>query len=234
MHYIFTFACLAFSVSAASGPKLNTSFASVQGTFSHKSEWVQNCNFDRWPQPPGLPTIAVANNLYEGAGYCGVCAEVKAAQSTTGPRKVGIINTRCADCPNNSLNIAPELWNAIVPANAQKVIPGRALIDWKVVPCPLTTKMVLIGKKGSAPGWLALQVASAKLPIESVKIQAKHSLRVIPLVRQNYNFFTLPQGTTLSGNLIDVLVTCTNTKSVMFVDVPYKDKDLFMTGLSNC
>ncbi|MBW0531107.1 hypothetical protein O181_070822 [Austropuccinia psidii MF-1] len=215
--YHFTLIYLGSRIIAAEPPRLGTAFKNVQGTFWSTSAWIQDCSFQHWPQPADLPPVAVAKNLYLGAGYCGACVAISAANSRAPPKR-GIINTKCVDCPNNALDISPPLWNAVTPKNTRGVIPGKGSIDWTVVPCNFTSDMLLINKEGSSINWFAMQAANSNAPVKSLVVRSAVGLPWLPTTRQDYNFFTR-DGLNKSPT-VDVEVTCTNGKKVMARNVP--------------
>ncbi|MBW0536818.1 hypothetical protein O181_076533 [Austropuccinia psidii MF-1] len=217
----------------SASPKVGTAYKNVQGTYWSTSAWVQNCLFQDWRAPPSLPPVAVARNLYLGAGYCGACVEIKAANSQAAPKR-GIINTQCVDCPDNALDISPDLWNSVIPKNDNGVRPGKGSIDWKVVPCNFTNNMSLINKDGTSIYWFSMQAAGSNTPVKSLEVRTPNGSSWIATKREEHNYFTLVSGSTLNQSpTADISVTCTNGKSVVAKNVPLNGRRVF-TISQNC
>ncbi|EGG11541.1 uncharacterized protein MELLADRAFT_102573 [Melampsora larici-populina 98AG31] len=212
----------------ANGPSIGKKFKNSQGTYWNGSKWVGHCLFQDWPQPAGLPYAAVATNLYGNAAYCGSCIKVTPA-GKTGPSKIAMINDQCPDCPNNALDMSPDLYNAVM-GNA----PGRTGIshfDWEIVQCPIPpSNMKLISKDGASKWHLSLQIAGTITPVVNVSIKPEGKDWQVAS-RRDYNYWELSEGA--AGEQPDVRVTCASGKTVLVNKVKITSRNI-VNANGNC
>ncbi|CAH7668873.1 Non-catalytic module family EXPN [Phakopsora pachyrhizi] len=220
----------AFLLSSISCQTTSTSFSGVQGTYWGSSQWANgNCKFQDWPQPNGLPTAAVAGNLYSGAKYCGACIDVT---SKAGITKRGIISDNCPGCPSNALDLSPDLWNSVTNNES----PGIETLNWKIVDCGYTSPISLITKDGVTVSWFAMQAAGHNEPISSLEVKPAGGSTWLKASREEYNYFTLGDGQKSMNNAktASIRVTCSNGKTITTESVPIDQPQKVTSASGNC
>ncbi|KAG0146910.1 hypothetical protein CROQUDRAFT_670837 [Cronartium quercuum f. sp. fusiforme G11] len=207
-------------------------FTNVQGTFWQQSSWGGECLFQNsWPQPTNLPYVALAVNLYGQAEYCGACIKVTPVDRKH-PPKIGIINTVCANCPTNALDMGPDLYNSIMGNTPGR--PGLTHVDWEIVECPLgNSNMRLISKDGASQWHFSLQVASTITPVTKVEARSPTSQnKWLIAKRKEYNYWELAPGDAVGGEA-EIRVTCSSGRSVIIPKVKIFSSNLVITN-TNC
>ncbi len=141
-----------------------------------------NCSFDASADR----MIAAINDAdYAGSAACGACVEV------TGPD--GVIDVRivdrCPGCAAGDLDLSPEAFKMIAAIEL-----GRVDISWHYVPCEVEGPLAYRFKEGSSQWWTALQVRNHRHAIASLDYSVDGGTTLIPIQRENYNYFVAPEG----------------------------------------
>lgn len=179
-----------------------------------------NCLFERWPQPQGLRSIAIASNLWNSARVCGACLSITAP---SGKVHQAIVSDQCASCKANGLDLSLELWKQV----SDNQNPGVLNITWKMVSCNFSTPIKFINKIGTSSDFTSVQVAGSNRPISSLEIlpagsQSGGSIgnkSWIKLSRQSNSNYFQPSSSQGFGTRGDLRVTCDNGKQIITRDI---------------
>lgn len=179
-----------------------------------------NCLFERWPQPQGLGSIAIASNLWNSARVCGACLSITAP---SGKVHQAIVSDQCASCKANGLDLSLELWKQV----SDNQNPGVLNITWKMVSCNFSTPIKFINKIGTSSDFTSVQVAGSNRPISSLEIlpagsQSGGSIgnkSWIKLSRQSNSNYFQPSSSQGFGTRGDLRVTCDNGKQIITRDI---------------
>lgn len=151
-----------------------------------------NCSFD--PSPDDLLVAALNAPDYDGAAWCGACAEV---DGPDGSVQVRIVD-QCPGCAAGDLDLSAQAFEQIAPLSA-----GRVPITWRFVACDVDGPLRYHFKDGSNASWTAIQVRNHRHAIAT--LEAKVDGVFQPIAREDYNYFVAPSG--LGAGPLELRVT---------------------------
>ncbi len=167
-------------------PFLNVRGQSSEVIFKGEGTYYQysgggNCSF---PEPYSTRYSGALNAAqYQGAVLCGACAEVTGERGTL----LVSIEDQCPECKMGDIDLEQEAFPFIADP-----IKGRVPISWKVVPCPVEGPVSFYAKEGTNPYWAEIQIRNHRNPIATLELLTDGNF--VALTRQNYNYFTAPEG----------------------------------------
>ena len=115
---------------------------------------------------------------------------------------------QCPECPSSKLDLFESAFTQLGSKSAG-IIP----ISYSVVPCGITSPLVLKNKEGTSPYWFAMQVMNANVAVASLSVSTDGGNTWKATTRSKYNFFENSAG--FGTSTVDVKVTATNGKSVV-------------------
>lgn len=119
--------------------------ASGEGTF-YAGDGTGACSF---PPRPDMLFAALNAPQFDGAAYCGACAEVTGPDGTV---VVAIVDL-CPECASGDLDLSPTAFDVIADPR-----DGRVPITWREVPCDATGAVTFHVYEGANPWYLAIHV----------------------------------------------------------------------------
>ncbi|EFQ85866.1 hypothetical protein CFE70_001761 [Pyrenophora teres f. teres 0-1] len=209
---------------AASAPRFMKTRAGV--TKRGSATWYAGnisggtCSFVDYTIPAGIYGTAISDLNWDSAGICGTCLNVK------GPRgnmiKVMAVD-QCPGCGPNHLDIFTEGFAAIENLNA-----GNITVDWTVVPCGISSPIVLKNKSGTSKFWFSMQVMNSNIGVAKLEVSTDGGASWKQTKRQPYNFFENASG--FGTDAVDVRVTSTDGKTIMVKNVSIKSESKTTAG----
>ncbi len=130
-----------------------------------------------------LHVAALAEPSWNGAAFCGACAEVTGPKGRTFVRIVD----RCPECLDASLDMGKPAF-----AELDKLDVGRLPITWKLANCPVQGPLSYFLVAGSSQYWLGLRVRNHKVPVARVEIEVGGTF--VALERKPWNDFVIEGG----------------------------------------
>ncbi len=171
-----------------------------EGTY-YAATGAGNCGF---PATPSDLMVAAMNHTdYAGSAACGACVAI---DGPAGSVTVRIVD-QCPECAQGDIDLSREAFQLIAPLSA-----GRVPIDWRYVPCTVTSGIVYHFKNGSNPSWTAVQIRNHALPVATFEYLGQDGVfHDVP--RVDYNYFIADHGmgagpftfrvTDVEGNVIE-------------------------------
>ena len=137
-----------------------------------------NCSY----KPPSKPvyTAVVNTKQYNKAMLCGACLQVIGNIDTLIVR----VEDRCPGCRYGGIDLSRAAFSKV-----EKLAKGRAIVRWKVVPCPMSDNIQIFVSNKHGSSTASFIVLNHKTPLKSVSVW-KDSLWV-NLDRGHHNYFTL-------------------------------------------
>ncbi|KAF2115140.1 RlpA-like double-psi beta-barrel-protein domain-containing protein-containing protein [Lophiotrema nucula] len=163
------------------------------------------CSFTGYTLPSGIYGTALSDSNWASAGNCGACVSV------TGPSGNSIkamITDQCPGCGTNHLDLYPDAFAAL--ADPSK---GVINIKWSIVPCGITSPIILKNKSGTSPYWFSMQVVNANVPVSKLEVSTDSGATWKATTRQPYNYFENASGFGTSS--VDVRVTSVHGGTVV-------------------
>ncbi|KAJ4302984.1 hypothetical protein N0V90_001875 [Kalmusia sp. IMI 367209] len=178
---------------------------SVKGTASFYGGNLAGgaCSFSGYTLPSNLFGTAFGGSW--DASQCGTCVSV------TGPNGKTIkamVVDQCPECASNKLDLFENAFTQIGQKSA-----GIIDISYAVVPCGITSPIVLKNKEGTSPYWFSMQVQNSNVAISKLEVSTDGGSSWKATTRQPYNYFENSSGFGTSS--VDVRVTATNGKSIV-------------------
>ncbi|RMZ73284.1 Rare lipo A [Pyrenophora seminiperda CCB06] len=209
------------AVPAASATAVPTkpNYQSKAGTTKHGSAtWYSSnlsggtCSFTGYTIPAGIYGTALSDFNWDSAANCGTCVSV------TGPKGNSIkamVVDECPGCGPNHLDLFPDAFAAIDSPNA-----GNITVDWTIVPCGISSPIVLKNKSGTSKFWFSMQVMNSNVGVAKLEVSTDGGATWKATQRQPYNFFENAAG--FGTDAVDVKVTSTDGGVVTVKDVSIK------------
>ncbi|KAF2847296.1 carbohydrate-binding module family 63 protein [Plenodomus tracheiphilus IPT5] len=163
------------------------------------------CSFTGYTIPSGIYGTALSDSNWSGAGNCGVCVSVT---GPNGNKITAMVVDQCPGCGPNHLDLFPDAFAKLDNPN-KGVIP----VSWDVVPCGITTPIVLKNKEGTSKYWFSMQVMNSNVPVAKLEVSIDGGASWKATTRKEYNFFENPAG--FGKDSVDVKVTSTSGKSIV-------------------
>ena len=180
------------------------------------------CSFTGYTIPAGIYGTALSDSNWSEAGNCGVCVQVT---GPSGTKIKAMVVDECPGCGPNHLDLFPDAFAKLAKPEAG-VIP----VSWDVVPCGITSPIVLKNKEGTSKYWFSMQVMNSNVPVSKLEVSTDGGKSWKSTTRQEYNFFENPAG--FGTDSVDVKVTSTSGSSIIVKSVSIAPKST-KTGGSN-
>ncbi|CAI9635692.1 unnamed protein product [Alternaria burnsii] len=167
------------------------------------------CSFTGYTIPAGIYGTALSDSNWDNGGNCGVCVSV------TGPdgnKITAMVTDQCPGCGPNHLDLYPDAF-AKLAEPSKGVIP----ISWDVVPCGITTPLVLKNKEGTSKFWFSMQVMNSNMPVSKLEVSTDGGATWQATTRKEYNYFENPAG--FGADSVDVKITSSGGKSIVVKSV---------------
>ncbi|KAL6708153.1 hypothetical protein ACN47E_003337 [Coniothyrium glycines] len=167
------------------------------------------CSFTGYTIPSGLYGTALSDSNWAGAGNCGACVEVT---GPAGNKITAMVVDQCPGCGPNHLDLFPTAFSKLDN-------PNKGIIDvsWDIVPCGITTPIVLKNKEGTSKYWFSMQVMNSNVVVSKLEVSTDGGKSWKSTTRKEYNFFENPSG--FGTDTVDVKVTSSTGSSIIVKDV---------------
>ncbi|KAF2128609.1 carbohydrate-binding module family 63 protein [Dothidotthia symphoricarpi CBS 119687] len=167
------------------------------------------CSFTGYTIPAGLYGTALSDSNWATAGNCGACVSVT---GPSGTKVTAMVVDQCPGCGTNHLDLFPDAFAKLADPS-KGVIP----VSWQVVPCGITTPIVLKNKEGTSAYWFSMQVMNSNIPVSKLEVSTDSGKTWKATTRKEYNFFENPSG--FGTATVDVRVTSVNGGTVIVKSV---------------
>ncbi|KAL5422766.1 hypothetical protein PMIN06_007697 [Paraphaeosphaeria minitans] len=184
--------------------EVTSSAASVTGTASfYGGNTVGGaCSFSGYTIPSNLFGTAFGGNW--DASECGACVQVT---NKAGKSIKAMIVDQCPECAVNKLDLFENAFTQI-GTKSDGIIP----ITYTIVPCGITSPIVLKNKEGTSPYWFSMQVMNSNVAVSKLEVSTDGGATWTATKRSAYNFWENSAGFGTSS--VDVRVTGVNGKTV--------------------
>ncbi|KAF2261040.1 barwin-like endoglucanase [Lojkania enalia] len=163
------------------------------------------CSFTGYTIPSGIFGTALSDSNWAGAGNCGACVSVAGPD---GNSIKAMVVDQCPGCGPNHLDLFPDAFAKLADPS-KGVIP----VSWSIVPCGITSPIVLKNKEGTSPYWFSMQVMNANVPVAKLEVSTDGGSTWMATTRQPYNFFEQASGFGTSS--VDVRITSVSGGSIV-------------------
>jgi expansin (peptidoglycan-binding protein) len=202
----------ASETSAAAEPaKAETAATSNSGkaTFYGGNTSGGMCSFTGYTIPSNLLGTALSDSNWSGADNCGACVSVT---GPSGNKITAMVVDQCPGCGPNHLDLFTDAFTKLAKPEAG-VIP----VSWSIVPCGITSPIVLKNKEGTSPYWFSMQVQNSNIPVSKLEVSTDGGKTWKATKRQPYNYFENSAGFGTSS--VDVKVTSSSGQSIVVKSV---------------
>ncbi|KAL1608721.1 hypothetical protein SLS59_001911 [Nothophoma quercina] len=172
-----------------------------------------HCSFSGYTIPSSLFGTALATANWDTSANCGACVAVT---GPNGNKITAMIVDECPSCTTNQL----DLYEAGF-AKLADTTEGKIDISWDIVPCGITTPLVLKNKEGTSAYWFSMQVQNANVAVESLEVSTDGGKTWGQTERQTFNYFQNAAG--FGTETVDVRITSTSGESITVKDVSIKE-----------
>ncbi|KAF2446227.1 carbohydrate-binding module family 63 protein [Karstenula rhodostoma CBS 690.94] len=181
-----------------------SSAASVTGSASFYGGNLDGgaCSFSGYTIPSNLFGTAFGGSW--DASQCGTCVEVK---NKAGKSIKAMVVDQCPECAVNKLDLFENGFTQI-GTKTEGIIP----ITYTVVPCGITSPIVLKNKEGTSPYWFSMQVRNSNVAVSKLEVSTDGGATWQATQRSEYNFWENSAG--YGTSTVDVKVTGVNGKTV--------------------
>lgn len=114
---------------------------------------------------------------------------------------------QCPECLSSKLDLFENAFTQLASKSAG-IIP----ISYTVVPCGITSPIVLKNKEGTSPYWFSMQVMNSNVAVSKLEVSIDGGATWKATTRKPYNFWENPSGFGTSS--VDVRVMGVNGKTV--------------------
>ncbi|ORX90666.1 RlpA-like double-psi beta-barrel-protein domain-containing protein-containing protein [Clohesyomyces aquaticus] len=166
------------------------------------------CSFTGYTIPSGIFGTALSDANWAGAGNCGACLNVTSGKNTI----TAMVVDQCPGCGTNHLDLFPDAFSTLA-SPSKGIIP----VSWQVVPCGITSPIVLKNKEGTSKYWFSIQVQNANVPVAKLEVSTDGGKTYKATTRKDYNYFENPSG--FGVDSVTVKVTSVNGQSVVVGNV---------------
>ncbi|CAO2649476.1 Nn.00g068610.m01.CDS01 [Neocucurbitaria sp. VM-36] len=167
------------------------------------------CSFTGYTIPSGIFGTALSDSNWSGAANCGACVEVT---GPSGTKITAMVVDQCPGCGPNHLDLFPDAFAKLADPS-KGVIP----VSWDIVPCGITSPIVLKNKEGTSKYWFSMQVMNSNVGVSKLEVSTDGGNSWQSTTRKDYNFFENPSG--FGTDSVDVKVTSVNGGSIVVKDV---------------
>lgn len=163
------------------------------------------CSFTGYTIPSGIYGTALSDSNWAGAANCGACVQVT---GPSGTKIKAMVVDQCPGCGTNHLDLFPDAFSKL--ADPSK---GVINVSWQVVPCGITSPIVLKNKEGTSKYWFSMQVMNSNEPVSKLEVSTDGGSSWKSTTRKDYNYFENPSG--FGTDSVDVKVTSTTGASIV-------------------
>lgn len=167
------------------------------------------CSFSGYTLPSSIFGTALSGSNWSNAANCGTCISVT---GPSGDKITAMIVDECPECATNGLDLYQDAFTKL--ANPKD---GKIPISWDVVPCGISSPIVLKNKEGTSAYWFSMQVQNANVAVASLEVSTDAGKTWQQTERKEYNYFENSAG--YGTQSVDVKVTSTSGQSIIVKDV---------------
>ncbi|KAL1793615.1 hypothetical protein ACET3X_008597 [Alternaria dauci] len=206
----FSLLSIAAAVHASpAAPLASRAIKSGEATFYGGNTQGGMCSLTGYTLPAGVYGTALSDSNWEGASNCGVCVQVT---GPSGKKIKAMVTDQCPGCGPNHLDLYTDAFGAL--AELQK---GIINVSWDVIPCGITTPIVLKNKEGTSRWWFSMQVMNSNVPVSKLEVSTNGGATWQATTRQPYNFFEKQTG--FGTDVVDIKVTSKSGQSIIVKNV---------------
>lgn len=167
------------------------------------------CSFTGYTIPNGLFGVALTSSDWDSGNACGTCVSVT---GPSGNKITAMVVDQCPNCGPHHLDLFPDAF-------AKLAEPSKGVINvsWEVVPCGITTPIVLKNKSGTSKYWFSMQVMNSNVEVKSLEVSTDGGNTWKATQRKDYNYFENPAG--FGTDSVDVKVTGTSGSPIIVKNV---------------
>jgi expansin (peptidoglycan-binding protein) len=180
------------------------------------------CSFTGYTIPSNLYGTALSDANWDTAANCGACVSVT---GPSGTKVTAMIVDQCPGCGTNHLDLFPDAF-------AKLASPSKGEIDvsWDIVPCGITSPIILKNKEGTSKYWFSMQVMNSNVSVSKLEVSTDGGKTWKATTRKEYNYFENPAG--FGAETVDVKVTSKSGSAIVVKSVSIAPKST-KTGPSN-
>ncbi|KAF2680148.1 carbohydrate-binding module family 63 protein [Lentithecium fluviatile CBS 122367] len=189
------------AVEASPSETVSTDAATVSGKATSYGGNLDggNCMFSGYTLPSNIFGTAFSGQNWD-ASKCGVCVQVTGPNGK--PIKAMVVD-KCPECDPTHLDLFANAYTAVSGQS-----PGIIPITYSIVPCGITSPIVLKNKSGTSPYWFSMQVMNANVGVAKLEVSTDGGKSWKGTTRMDYNFFENSSG--FGTSTVDVKVTSVN------------------------
>ncbi|XP_014559948.1 carbohydrate-binding module family 63 protein [Bipolaris victoriae FI3] len=163
------------------------------------------CSLTGYTLPSGLFGTALTDSDWDSANACGTCVSVT---GPSGDKITAMVVDQCPGCGPHHLDLFPDAFKKLADPS-KGIIP----VSWEVVPCGITTPIVLKNKSGTSAHWFSMQVMNSNVQVTSLDVSTDGGKTWKGTKRQPYNFFENSAG--FGTDSVDVKITSSGGQSII-------------------
>lgn len=167
------------------------------------------CSFTGYTLPSGLFGTALTDSDWDSANACGTCVSVT---GPSGNKITAMVVDQCPGCGPHHVDLFPDAFKKLADPS-KGIIP----VSWEVVPCGITTPIVLKNKSGTSAHWFSMQVMNSNVQVTSLDVSTDGGKTWKGTKRQPYNFFENSAG--FGTDSVDVKITSSGGQSIIIKGV---------------
>ncbi|KAJ5021453.1 carbohydrate-binding module family 63 protein [Bipolaris maydis] len=217
----------AAAASAAASPMASPSSSSAGSKRGEATFYGGNldggmCSLTGYKLPSGIFGTALTDSDWDSANACGTCVSVT---GPSGDKITAMVVDQCPGCGPHHLDLFPDAFKKLAD-------PSKGIIDvsWEVVPCGITTPIILKNKSGTSANWFSMQVMNSNVEVTSLDVSTDGGKTWKGTKRQPYNFFENSAG--FGTDSVDVKITSSGGQSIIVQGVSVASGTT-KTGTSN-
>jgi len=182
------------------------------------------CSFSTYTLPSGIFGTALSSTNWDNSGNCGACISVTGPNGNTIQAMIVDECPSCGSKPENHLDLFKNAFSELAILSV-----GVINVNWSIVPCGITSPIILHNKDGASQYWFSMQVVNSNIPIASLEV-CTDGVTWQSTTRVDYNFFEKSSG--FGTTSVDVRVTSVTGSTIVVKGVPVSS-DSSTTASSN-
>jgi expansin (peptidoglycan-binding protein) len=119
-----------------------------------------------------------------------------------------MIVNQCLGCGTNHLDLFPNAFAKLATPST-----GEINVKWNIVPCGITSLIVLKNKEGTSKYWFSMQVMNSNVAVAKLKVSVDGGKTWKATTRKDYNYFENAAG--FGTDTVDVKVTATSGSAIV-------------------
>ncbi len=167
------------------------------------------CSFTGYTIPSGIYGTALSDSNWADASNCGTCLQVT---GPNGNKITAMVVDQCPGCGQNHLDLFPDAFQQLADPS-KGVIP----VSWDIVPCGISSPIILKNKEGTSKYWFSMQVMNSNVPVSKLEVSTDGGATWHETTRMDYNFFENSSG--FGVDSLDVKVTSVTGGSIVVNNV---------------